>query len=125
MLSAGDTFINEQTEGVRSHLWVIISDPAQNENVIIVNITSWSAFADTTCILRAGAHPFVKHKSYVNYHDAQCVKLNVLCELLRKSKCRRHQPVSAGLLQKIRQGADQSLHPDGDCKKMLSDQSLI
>lgn len=56
-LHLGSTFVNEQYRGLGPHLWIVISDPTQcPEKVVIVNLTTWDGadFPDNSCILDTG-----------------------------------------------------------------------
>ena len=125
MLKAGDTFISVRVFGVPAHLWIIISDPTQDDRVIIVNINTFRQGSDQTCILRAGAHPFVRRKSYVNYRWARRVKRDRLSELLRTGKCKWRSPVRSTLLARVQQGAGTSAYMKKGYQRMLRDQGLI
>ncbi len=61
------------------HLWVLITqaDPATGE-AIMVNITTQRPHSDTTTILVAGEHPFVRNPSVVFYADARMVDTALL-----------------------------------------------
>lgn len=46
-MQPGYAFLNKAGRGTPSHLWVIISDPEQDpDNVMIVNLTSWKDYAE-------------------------------------------------------------------------------
>ena len=80
-MKAGDTFLVVKPY---NHLYVVISDPAQNcEEVVIVNFTSYSPDEEQTCILKAGEHPFIKHKTVVRYKDARITSVRKLQQLVR------------------------------------------
>jgi hypothetical protein len=50
------------------HVWMIISDPARDPSkVLIVNFTTWESHIDKACIVEAGEHPFIVHKTLINY----------------------------------------------------------
>ena len=90
-----------------NHLHVIISDPDIDNNVMVVNITTFycTGREDRSCIIKPGEHPFIVHNSYVPYNYAKevnCIKL--LNEKL-KNKIIFKDDVSLGLLQRIQEGA--------------------
>ena len=52
----------------RRHLFVICTDPDADGKVLLVSITSWTNdLCDATCVLDAGCHEFIKHKSWAYY----------------------------------------------------------
>lgn len=68
--------------GSTPHLHIVCSDPAfypeiGGIGVLVVNISSVKEDLayDCTCVLHAGAHPFVVHDSYVVYAKAVVWKL--------------------------------------------------
>jgi hypothetical protein len=62
-MKAGDTFQPADcTVDKYVHVWVIISDPEQDsDQVLIVPLTEYHPKKDTACILGPGDHPFI-HK---------------------------------------------------------------
>jgi hypothetical protein len=47
------------------HHWMIISDPkADPARVVIVCFVTYQEYLDEACILEAGEHPFIKHKTW-------------------------------------------------------------
>lgn len=59
----------------QSHLFVVLTDPAKHVGLIMVNATSCypGAYADPSCYLHPGDHPFIKHQSYIAYARARYV----------------------------------------------------
>jgi hypothetical protein len=58
MIEAGDTLLVAlPNTSVDSHLWMVISDPTQSDEVLIVNFTSWREDKDQACVLNRGDHP--------------------------------------------------------------------
>jgi hypothetical protein len=105
----GSTFVNREARDLPPHLWIVISDDETSQEVVIVNFTTLQAIsADKSCVVEPGEHPFVHHRTCVNYRDARVVPL-VLLESGRKSGLLTpNSNVSQELLAKIRQGAANS-----------------
>ena len=54
------------------HLWAIVTEiDATTNKAICVNVTTQQSYSDTTCILKPGDHPFVKHDSVINFLDSR------------------------------------------------------
>jgi len=122
-VNAGDTFIPARFD---NHLWVIISEPSlDKQNVVIVNLTTYDGVEEQTCTLDVGDHRFVKHKTVVRYRDAKSVPSSHLEKLERAQMLRRHDPLSAELLRRIREGASRSDFLPEQCRKILDTQGLI
>jgi hypothetical protein len=64
--------------------------------------------AETTCIILAGEHPFIKHNSYVHYGGARKVRAADLAEAVKKRLLKPHQAASHAFLEKVRAGAKAS-----------------
>lgn len=107
----GNTFENIEHDSLPRHLWIVISDTEQwPDEVVIVNFTtsrnpSWD---DKSCIVQAGEHAYVNHRTYVNYRDAKIVSLPDLKRLKTKGLLIRNSDVSDALLDRIRKGAESS-----------------
>jgi len=109
-MDAGDTFlVDRPNTSYDSHLWIVISDPAVDaDRVVIVNLTSHRADKDQACVLEVGDHPYVAHRTCVNYNGAKVVRDADIAFLLRTGKTRACAACSAALLQRIRDGIPES-----------------
>jgi hypothetical protein len=101
----GDTF-------VMTHLWIVISDPAQHGGAfIIANLTSNIARAGPECELNKGDHPWITHQCYLSFGDAREVSSKeetILAEFIASGKVTRHSPMAPQILQKIAMAARHS-----------------
>jgi hypothetical protein len=80
-VKAGDTFTLKD-KAVESHLWVIVSDPAVDaERVLFVSMTSYDVTKEKVCLLDAGDHPFIKHRTCIAYDFAKVAPLKALLAL--------------------------------------------
>jgi len=58
----------------RKHLFILLTDPPNPDGeVLLVGVASVQERLphDPTCLLYLGDHPFIRHKSYVNYAFAR------------------------------------------------------
>jgi hypothetical protein len=102
-MKAGDTIlIDEPGTSYDSHLWMVISDPEQADQCLIVNFTSWRADEDQACVVEVGEHPYIKHKTCVKFRGAKLVPIAKLEECLDSGRLVPQTPLSATLLAKIR-----------------------
>jgi hypothetical protein len=73
-MAKGQTFLSEKektSKGLTRHLNVIITEPTEDMSYLVVPVTTYREDAngrptpgqDDSCILAAGCHPFIKHKS--------------------------------------------------------------
>ncbi len=102
-LRIGDTFLN-QNPGSPEHLWVVAAGPTTQGEFVIFNLTSWREGCDESCVVQAGEHPFIAHKSVIAYARGQFLSDTNWALLLRYG-CKKQAPVSPGLLKKIQEGA--------------------
>lgn len=78
------TFIRSSDE--LKHLFFILTDPCtdyetnQEQMLLLVNCSTAEGARriDNTVILDLGDHPFIKHKSYINYDEARIESLDYL-----------------------------------------------
>ena len=126
-MNAGDTFrIPQPGTSLDSHLWVVISDPAQDANeILIVNFTTLRADSERACVLVAGEHPFVKHDTCVNYRGAKVVSEASIESLIKAGHVQAHATVSSAILKRIQDGAANSTRMSLDHAEILSKQGLI
>lgn len=77
-----DTFYSN-----KPHLFIVISEPlGDKKNVIVVNVNSWYSNCDETTILCVGDHPFIGHKSYINYRLAESLEYCTVALAFRRGK---------------------------------------
>jgi hypothetical protein len=112
-VDAGDSFLIPQPgASLDSHLWMVLSDPAREpQRIVIVNLTSWRADKDQACVLEVGDHPFVQHRTCVNFPMAKIVSRDQLQKLFDVGKLQSHAKVPPELLQRIRQSVPESRMP--------------
>jgi len=66
------------------HLHVVISDPDENDCIVLVSVTTERAKSDTTTRLRPKIHPFIVDPSVIAYNFSKmmsCTQLKKLIEL--------------------------------------------
>ena len=69
-MNVGDTY----RIGHGTHLWVVISDPQQNpDQIVVVNLTSQRRWQDQACVLFPADHSFIRHETVVYYAEARIV----------------------------------------------------
>ena len=113
-MKGGDTF--KPADGSVDkfmHLWVIISDPEQDpDEVLIVSLTAAHPKKDTACILQPGDHPALYKPTCVAYDLANAPSLSELIQARDAGDLLPSQPMDAVILDRIRKQASLS-------KKML------
>jgi hypothetical protein len=103
----GDTFF--LAKAADRHLWVILSDPEiDEERILFVSLTSHDVTKEDACIVEAGEHPFVHHKTCVYYEDIREASSADLTRIGDAGLLEPQAPVSAELLARIRHGVSLS-----------------
>ena len=119
---AGDTFLGPPPY---NHLYVVCSDPALNSaKVLLVSFTTWKPKEENCCIVQAGEHPFIKHKSCIRYKDPGGASVASIQHLENCSHLKRREPVSPELLARIRNGACESEYLPVEWRRILESQSI-
>ncbi|MBY9067771.1 hypothetical protein K1X12_12735 [Hyphomonas sp. WL0036] len=92
------------------HLFFILNDACKQGCHLLVNVTSIyeGVHFDPACVVEVGEHPFIKHKSYMNYRLAD---VHVSARLTKMVGLRYFTPGDAAseeLVEKILKGAEAS-----------------
>jgi len=125
MAKLGDTFLLANPQ-INSHLFIIISDPAQDSNrIVMANFTSWRADKDQSCIVEVGDHRFITRRSCLHYGEDRLITLANYERLLASRHLSPHDPVSRELLKRILDGAAVSPFLPLRNKQILLEQGLI
>jgi hypothetical protein len=125
MAALGDTFLLNNRE-INNHLFVIISDPEQDDRrIATANFTSWRADKDQSCIVDAGEHRFLTHRSCIYYGEDRLISLDQYNTLLGSGHVLSHDPVSKTLLGRILDGAKVSPYLPFGKRQILIEQGLI
>lgn len=129
ILKQGDTFWAENVgDGVDTHLLIVISDPSKNpDQLVLVTLTTWETHKDDSCILEPGDHPFVKHLTCVKYDSfSKILPFAAKIEsLLSREKLKRRERLRPEILQKILEGASDTIFLTNRQLRILNEQELI
>lgn len=101
--------------GPDKHMFVILATAhygRPHETHLLANFSSVKTgiYHDPTCVVEAGAHPFLTRRSFVPYQHARIEMASDLAAGLRTSKYTQLTPVPSRLLTKIRNGILVSPH---------------
>jgi hypothetical protein len=108
MLDLGDCFVfRSGSDG--NHLWVVISDPVLNPDVVLItNLSSIKGrpLEDLSCTFDPGEHPWIVNGSYVVYSKARSYTLAQLSTMVAsKTLVLQAVPFSIPLVKRIHSGA--------------------
>lgn len=101
------------------HLWVICSGPQPPDDAVVAfNLTSKDWDSDTSCVIQAGEHPYVRHESVIAYQYGELFRPDHIARLKLLAP-REYDPVSPELLLRIQQGAVASPDTREQLKKIM------
>lgn len=87
------------------HLYIVLTHPdGEPEKIVIVNLTSYRRGSDTTVVLEPGDHPYIRHKTVVNYKDARIAPVEPIERLLWRQDYELLEDFDAGLVGQLQQG---------------------
>jgi hypothetical protein len=89
-----------------------------------VNLTTWREDKDQSCVLEQGDHPYIVHRTCVNFIDAKQIKISALQVGIQKGKIIPHAPASSALLDRILEAIPNSRMPLG-IAQFLANQGMI
>lgn len=126
-MNAGDTlYVNNPGLQYDSHLWVIISDPdIDPHSVLIVNFTSWRADKDQACVVDKDDHPYIHHRTCVNYAGSKVQSVDDLGRLVKAGTVSHREPASEELLRRMRDGAIESKFMIMSHANLLIEQGVV
>ena len=125
MAKLGDTFLLAKA-GINNHLFIIISDPAQEPTrIVTANFTSWRADKDQSCVVEPDEHGFITHRSCVEYARNRLMDLTEYRRFLAAGDIVAHVPVEGKLLKRILAGAAVSPFIPLGHRQILVEQGLI
>lgn len=122
-MQAGDVF--RLVGAADCHWWVVISDPGRHpEQVVCVNLTTQTRFTDPACVLQAGDHEIIKHRTSVEYARPKTAGNEQLSKLLAAGKIQCTKPVSPEVLEAMRLGALDSKRIPMETLAVLQNQGI-
>jgi len=125
--SQGDIFeVAERDPALDNHIQIVLSDPTKDPSrVIVVNLTSWKAGKDSTCIILGGAHRHIHKTSCIPYYWTKMMSLADLETLFGAGLIRLCGALPPEILKKILMGASATDDMPTDCRDVLRQQGLI
>lgn len=121
-ISSGDTFYLPIHSTVIPHLWIILTDPDEKNQVLAVNLTSYEGLKDMAAILNVGDHPFIRKKTIVKYAAARLVDVTHFENQIQAGWAERKEQCSIETLKKIREGLLKSDYTSGEMITYLKKQ---
>ena len=92
----------------KKHLHVVLTHPDDDDQVIVVSISTLRTTSDTTVILHQGDHKFIDHDSVVEYRMAGPTSARILAQRLASGLYASYDPMPPEILRKIQDGVTES-----------------
>jgi hypothetical protein len=102
LLHPGDTFHYD------GHLWVALTKPDANGNVVCVSFTTQRPKSDTTTVCAAGEHRFIDRPTVVAYNYAMQIPTQRINRFLDGGTFSKREPCSPELFKKVLDGLQKS-----------------
>ena len=105
-MRCGSTFLlydEDQGDG-KPHLHIVISDADENDNVVLVSVTTERAKSDTMVRLAAGDHPFIEHPSVITYAYSKVMTCAQIRSLVASGDARAKEQASDRLVERAQLG---------------------
>jgi hypothetical protein len=90
--------------GKTPHLYFVLTEPDEQGDVVIVNITTHAAGKDATVILQSGDHPFVRYPSSVYYALAKTAPWPAIRKGLDEGLIVQKESLGDAVLDRVRRG---------------------
>ncbi|MBI3469610.1 MAG: hypothetical protein HY000_41955 [Planctomycetes bacterium] len=125
-MKAGDTYIRAGKHiAADPHLWIIISDPAKDKQLVAVNVTSQRTDKDQSCVLYQGEHEFLQKESVIMYSGARVVLESAILSAISSGLLKRKKSISRSVLARVRKGAVGNKNLPLNAKRILQAQGII
>lgn len=125
MIAAGFAFFNREAPGVPRHLWIVLSDPGQDaEAIVIANLSTKPGPDNPGCLVAPGAHPGVSRPSYLRSERARVVSATDLERLAEQRLIVPTAQAPEALLRKLRTALANSPHAPIGARRILRQQRI-
>ena len=117
-MAKGQSFLNVPditARGEIRHLNVVITEPDEDNNVLVVPVCTYRETdgkpwpgQDSSCILNARCHSFIKTKSFIMYRNAKAMNLVDIFNGIQKGRLTKQPDFNISIVQDIQRGAEES-----------------
>lgn len=103
-MRAGAAFLIRDRQ-MGPHLFLVLTDPDTSRRLVVtVAVVTEKSHTDKTCALDVGDHPFIRHRSNVDYGSARFVPLGKLEDQLRSGRAIAQPTLSPAVLKIVQHG---------------------
>lgn len=102
----GDTFLlfDEENPAEKAHLHLVITDPDDQGQCVLVSVTTRRAKSDTMVCLNAGDHPFLTHPSVITYAYSKVLSVSKITEMIANGDATPKEPADAKIVARAQSG---------------------
>lgn len=118
-------FTRPQEDDPQNHARVVISKTWEEDLVVVVSVTKYAQFKDTSCVIEVGEHECVTVRSVIGYGFAKPMTVAKLREWVHCGEIEPKRPVSKELLFRILDGAAKTKNLPIGLRSILEDQDLV
>ncbi len=126
-IAAKKTILLAFPPGTPLHLCIFLTDPTGKDpaRAVLVNISTYRLpTQDTTVILNAEDHSFIKHESIVAFDYAKIIRVDVVQKIIDDNKIEFKEDITDELYSKIITGLLNSRRTPVDVKKFCRKHAL-
>jgi hypothetical protein len=103
-MKCGSAFLLYDEDNPIPHLHVVITDPTQDDCVVLVSVTAERARSDTMTRLAPGIHPFVTSPSVITYAYTKLMSCAQIQGLIASGEALRKEDASPEIVRRAQSG---------------------
>lgn len=120
MFRPGVAFQADPSEDLDSHVWIVISAPDSDGNVLCVSFSTLRGEEeDLSCVLKKGDHAFIRHDTVIKYALARAWPASGIKKAMDSGQFKTHPPLRPEILKRIQDGARVSTFLRQRFKRMI------
>jgi mRNA-degrading endonuclease toxin of MazEF toxin-antitoxin module len=99
---------DDEDPSSKPHLHVVISDPDENDCIVLVSVTTERAKSDTTTRLEAGIHRFITAPSVIAYNYSKIMSRDQLRNLIETGDALPKDDASDTIVRRAQAGIQET-----------------
>ncbi|HET8635890.1 MAG TPA: hypothetical protein VFL96_03485 [Acidobacteriaceae bacterium] len=105
-MHCGEAFLlfDDESFSGTPHLHIVIAEPDEAGQLVLVSITTRRAKSDTMVCLDAGDHPFITHPSVITYAYSKIITVTKLAEMVTSGDATPKERASDALVGRAQKG---------------------
>lgn len=105
-MHCGETFLlfDEENFSGKAHLHIVIAEPNQQGELVLVSVTTRRAKSDTMVCLDVGDHPFITQPSVITYAYSKILTVTKLAAMIASGDATPKEKASEQLVARAQRG---------------------